>query len=248
MPVHKKPSVVKKKDKLRDESASHSAGEEFSDDQEDEGDYKKGGYHCVRVGERFKGGRYVVQRKLGWGHFSTVWAVEDSTTGTVSAMKVVKSAAHYTEAARDEVLLLSAITKHDPDDVHGCVRLLDSFDHIGPHGRHVCMVFEVLGDNLLSLIRLYNHRGIPLAVVRRLALQMLTALAHLHDVCGIIHTDIKPENVMLKHPIKPKAASRRPGGDEAARDHSGRTGADAASGRIEADAASGRIEADAASD
>lgn len=36
-----------------------------------------GGYHRVRVGEKFKDGRYTVLHKLGWGHFSTVWMVQD---------------------------------------------------------------------------------------------------------------------------------------------------------------------------
>lgn len=33
------------------------------------------------------------------------------------------------------------------------VLLEDSFEHDGPHGRHMCMVFEMLGANLLSLIK-----------------------------------------------------------------------------------------------
>lgn len=47
---------------------------------EDEGteDYRRGGYHAVRIGDTFKGGRYVVQSKLGWGHFSTVWLAWDT--------------------------------------------------------------------------------------------------------------------------------------------------------------------------
>jgi serine/threonine-protein kinase SRPK3 len=32
----------------------------------------------VRVGDTFKSGRYVVQSKLGWGHFSTVWLAWDT--------------------------------------------------------------------------------------------------------------------------------------------------------------------------
>ncbi len=38
--------------------------------------------------------RYLVVRKLGWGHFSTVWLVRDQhqSTPTYWAMKVVKSA------------------------------------------------------------------------------------------------------------------------------------------------------------
>lgn len=35
-------------------------------------------------------------------------------TGRQGAMKVVKSAAHYTEAARDEITLLSQIAEKDP--------------------------------------------------------------------------------------------------------------------------------------
>lgn len=57
-----------------------------------------------------------------------------------------KSADHYTEAARDEIDLLAAIAGRSdaaPQGAAACVRLLDSFDHRGPHGRHVCMVFEV---------------------------------------------------------------------------------------------------------
>jgi serine/threonine-protein kinase SRPK3 len=123
-------------------------------------------------------------------------------------MKVVKSASHYTEAARDEVQLLQCARDRDPEDAFHCCRLLDHFDHSGPHGRHVCMVFEVLGDNLLSLIREYNHRGIPLPVVRHLAKQMLIALDFLHITCGIIHTDLKPENVMMKEPLKKRAHAK----------------------------------------
>lgn len=47
-----------------------------------------GGYHRVRVGEKFKDGRYTVLHKLGWGHFSTVWMVHDEVTGQQAAMKV----------------------------------------------------------------------------------------------------------------------------------------------------------------
>ena len=64
-----------------------------------------------------------------------------------------KSASHYTEAAYDEITLLQQIAEGDPQGEHGCCRLLDSFEHTGPHGEHVCMVFEVLGDNLLALIK-----------------------------------------------------------------------------------------------
>ena len=59
------------------------------------------------------------------------------------------------------------------------------------------MAFEVLGKNLLAMIKKYDYRGIPLPVVRRIAKQLLLGLDYMHRVCGIIHTDLKPENVVF---------------------------------------------------
>lgn len=99
-----------------------------------------------------------------------------------------KSAQHYTEAARDEIKLLTQIRDGDPDNSRHCCRLLDHFEHSGPNGRHVCMVFEVLGDNLLSLIKQYDYKGIPIPIVKRLTRQVLLGLDYLHSKLQIIHT------------------------------------------------------------
>ena len=68
-----------------------------------------GGYHPVSIGDVFNK-RYVVELKLGWGHFSTVWLVSDRTKSAsdphkLVALKVQKSAQHYFEAGVDEVLI-----------------------------------------------------------------------------------------------------------------------------------------------
>ncbi|RDA90307.1 hypothetical protein CP533_0400 [Ophiocordyceps camponoti-saundersi (nom. inval.)] len=169
-------------------------------DEEDSEDYCKGGYHPVQVGEKFKDGKYTVVRKLGWGHFSTVWLSRDNSNSKHVALKVVRSAAHYTETAIDEIKLLSKIVQAKPDHPgrKHVVSLLDSFDHKGPNGTHVCMVFEVLGENLLGLIKRWNHRGIPMPLVKQITKQVLLGLDYLHRECGIIHTDLKPENVLIE--------------------------------------------------
>ena len=154
----------------------------------------------MNVGETFKDGRYVVTRKLGWGHFSTVWLSRDTETGKHVALKVVRSAAHYTETAVDEIKLLNKIVAANPNHPgrKHVVSLLDSFEHKGPNGIHVCMVFEVLGENLLGLIKRWNHRGIPMPLVKQITKQVLLGLDYLHRECGIIHTDLKPENVLIE--------------------------------------------------
>jgi serine/threonine-protein kinase SRPK3 len=158
-----------------------------------------GGYHPVNIGDLFDE-KYCVIRKLGWGHYSTVWLCWDAKNARYVAMKIVKSDKNYTETAEDEILLLKRVTHADKSIESGSkyiVQLLDHFRHKGPNGEHVCMVFEVLGENLLTLIRRFNYKGIPLNIVKDIARQVLLGLDCLHRVCGIIHTDLKPENVLV---------------------------------------------------
>lgn len=44
---------------------------------EDLARYHVGGYHPVRLHDRFKDGRYEVSNKLGFGEDSTVWLARD---------------------------------------------------------------------------------------------------------------------------------------------------------------------------
>ncbi|XP_061912830.1 SRSF protein kinase 1b [Entelurus aequoreus] len=168
------------------------------DEQEDPGDYCKGGYHHVKIGDLFNG-RYHVIRKLGWGHFSTVWLAWDIQEKRFVAMKVVKSAEHYTETALDEIKLLKSVRNTDPSDPsrERVVQLLDDFKISGMNGTHVCMVFEVLGYHLLKWIIKSNYQGLPLPCVKSIIRQVLQGLDYLHTKCKIIHTDIKPENILL---------------------------------------------------
>ena len=141
------------------------------------------------------------------------------------ALKVQKSAEHYTEAAMDEVELLDCIAAErkkseavletqgtlsmDSDNVtaldtvdhsrHVAI-LHDSFFHTGPNGRHMCMIFSMLGCNLLSVIKAYNYRGIPIPAVKKMIKGITKGLDFLHRKCEIIHTDLKPENVLLQFP------------------------------------------------
>ncbi|XP_053104572.1 SRSF protein kinase 1 isoform X2 [Hemicordylus capensis] len=168
------------------------------DEQEDPNDYCKGGYHLVKIGDLFNG-RYHVIRKLGWGHFSTVWLSWDIQGKRFVAMKVVKSAEHYTETALDEIKLLRSVRNTDPDDPsrERVVQLLDDFKISGVNGSHICMVFEVLGHHLLKWIIKSNYQGLPLLCVKRIIQQVLQGLDYVHTKCRIIHTDIKPENILL---------------------------------------------------
>ncbi|KAM3362864.1 SRSF protein kinase 1 isoform X1 [Capsicum galapagoense] len=175
-------------------SSSSSASEE-----EDEGfdSYRKGGYHAVRVGDSFSGGRYIAQRKLGWGEFSTVWLAYDTRSSGFVALKIQKSAPQFSQAALHEIEVLSAIANGDRSNSKYVVRLIDHFKHTGPNGQHLCMVLEFLGDSLLRLIKHNRYKGLELNKVREICKCVLTGLDYLHRGLGIIHTDLKLENILL---------------------------------------------------
>ncbi|XP_042150827.1 SRSF protein kinase 2 isoform X2 [Oncorhynchus tshawytscha] len=172
-----------------------------SDDEEQENpsDYCIGGYYPVEIGEIFID-RYQVVKKLGWGHFSTVWLGWDMEKRRFVALKLVKSAPTFTETALDEIKLLKCVRDSDPSDPKRdtVVQLIDDFKVSGVNGEHVCMVLEVLGHQLLKWIIKSNYTGLPLPCVKSILRQVLQGLDYLHTKCKIIHTDIKPENILLR--------------------------------------------------
>ena len=160
-------------------------------------------------------------QKLGYGHFSTAWLALDTKYGNYVAIKIQKAAQQYIDAAYDEVEILQELGKHNFDkewieslkeyykddkeklaDIETTenskvVQLLNSFIYHGQNGRHFCMVFEIVGVTLLELIKRYNYKGIPLPYIRIITKQILIGLDFLHRMCHIIHTDLKPENVLV---------------------------------------------------
>ncbi|KAK4015092.1 hypothetical protein OUZ56_030082 [Daphnia magna] len=105
------------------------------------------------------------------------------------ALKVVKSAPNYTETALDEIKLLRCVRDSDETDPkrERTVQLLDNFKISSINGRHVCIVFEVLGHNLLKLIIRSQYQGILLPNVKTIIRQVLDGLDYLHNKCRIEH-------------------------------------------------------------
>ena len=142
-----------------------------------------------------------MKSKLGWGSFSTVWRCVDQEEGCSEvAVKVVQSEEIVTAMAKDEVTLLRKVKERGMKEGYRgsqlIVQLLRNFEQLGPNGKHQCLVLEALGPNLLSCIQ-QQRTGLSLNKVKEVMSQVMKGLDFLHSSAGIIHTDVKPENILL---------------------------------------------------
>ncbi|KAG2420870.1 hypothetical protein HFD88_000484 [Aspergillus terreus] len=74
--------------------------------------------------------------------------------------------------------------------------LYDSFELKGRAGKHRCLVLQPMHMTLLEMMRL-NPRPFGLPLLKLTLQRLLLALDFLHTEAGIIHTDLKTDNLML---------------------------------------------------
>ncbi|GBG63154.1 hypothetical protein CBR_g36923 [Chara braunii] len=150
--------------------------------------------------------RYKILSKMGEGTFGRVLECWDREKQEFVAVKVIRNVPKYRDAAMIEIDVLHTLAKHDKTGSRGCVQLKHWFDY----RNHVCMVFERLGPSLYDFLRKNNYRPFAIDLVRDFGVQLLEAVAFMHDL-SLIHTDLKPENILLvsseyaKYP-EPKAS------------------------------------------
>ncbi|KUJ07409.1 kinase-like protein [Mollisia scopiformis] len=158
--------------------------------------YHPGGFHPVHLQDIFNN-RYRVIRKLGYGSFSTAWLAIDLRSSRYVALKI--ATANSQEA------------------------FLDSFDHHGPNGTHLCLVFEVMGPTPNSVMRLSPEcqigepweRRLPKQWAKRILQDILLGL-HFLDANGIVHGDLHLGNILFTITLSdiesdlPKTLQQRP--------------------------------------
>uniref|UniRef100_A0A3B3VHF9 Protein kinase domain-containing protein n=1 Tax=Poecilia latipinna TaxID=48699 RepID=A0A3B3VHF9_9TELE len=142
---------------------------------------------------------YLVEYKLGEGSFGKVIRCRNLHTDELRAIKVLK---RNTNAGKAELKALKAIRQLDADKTN-LIKFYEGFNYKG----HKCLVFEFLSKSLYDFF--VDRKLLPLHVseIRVIAQQLLVALDALKSI-GIVHCDIKSDNVMLVnhelHPFKVK--------------------------------------------
>lgn len=151
--------------------------------------------YIIRIGEIWDN-RYEVLKVLGRGSFGQVVEAYDAVHKENVAIKIIKNKRAFYQQALLEIRILQYLNANDKKDQNHIVRMKRHFEW----RNHLCISYELLSMNLYELLRNQNFAGVSLNLVRKFAVQILTALRFLNrsDI-SIVHCDLKPENIVLKN-------------------------------------------------
>ncbi|KAI9758255.1 MAG: hypothetical protein M4579_003114 [Chaenotheca gracillima] len=114
-----------------------------------------------------------------------------------------------TIAAETELEICGRLAEASPSNPQSehVVVLQDSFIHVGPNGRHTCLVYEPMGGTVASTAaklpsnqRINRSKGertrYPTWMAKRILTDVLGALIFLHQN-GVVHGDVHPGNLLF---------------------------------------------------
>uniref|UniRef100_A0A8C5N9D2 non-specific serine/threonine protein kinase n=1 Tax=Gouania willdenowi TaxID=441366 RepID=A0A8C5N9D2_GOUWI len=139
---------------------------------------------------------YEVLEFLGRGTFGQVAKCWKRGTNEIVAIKILKNHPSYARQGQIEVGILNRLSAENADE-YNFVRSYECFQHKG----HTCLVFEMLEQNLYDFLKHSKFSPLPLRHIRPILQQVATALMKLKSL-GLIHADLKPENIMLVDPLR----------------------------------------------
>ncbi|XP_051736149.1 homeodomain-interacting protein kinase 1 isoform X2 [Ctenopharyngodon idella] len=174
------------------QSIAHSTSTTKSSNSHSEGDYQLVQHEILCSVSN----SYEVLEFLGRGTFGQVAKCWKRGTNEIVAIKILKNHPSYARQGQIEVSILSRLSTENADEFN-FVRSYECFQH----KNHTCLVFEMLEQNLYDFLKHSKFSPLLLKCIRPVLQQVSTALMKLKSL-GLIHADLKPENIMLVDPIR----------------------------------------------
>lgn len=137
--------------------------------------------------------RWKLLGLLGEGAFSKVVEAWDRRYSKRVAIKITKS--NHTNSANAECSILADITKKDENDEHHLNRYISWFTSSA--GEHMCIVMPNYHRSLLQHIE--RHGVLSTNQNLQIIEQIADGVNYLHTTVGLIHTDLKPDNIVFEH-------------------------------------------------
>lgn len=134
--------------------------------------------------------KYEVLNEIGHGGMATVYRARDSSLDRLVALKVLHPHLQRTSEARARFTREAksvAMLRHP--------HILEIYDYSGEASEETYIAAELLtGPTVKDFV--LEHKETPPEIAACIALQLANALGEAHEK-GIIHRDVKPENVLI---------------------------------------------------
>jgi serine/threonine protein kinase len=141
--------------------------------------------------------QYMLLYKIGWGSFSSVWLTYDILEDKFYALKI-QTPDDYDEGIKELKIydMISKICKNNKE-VDTLMTLKHNFIFEKNDDKYVCMLMDLMAGSLYDVIKTEKYtNGLPKESVNSVEQQLYNAINILHNF-DIIHTDIKPENILV---------------------------------------------------
>ena len=136
--------------------------------------------------------RYEQEEVIGKGAFGSVLKCLDHKTGECVAIKMLRDKPKVHSQIMFELDLLMQLQDREAPNGHNIIRYVENFTFRG----FFCIVMELLYLDLYTVLKMQRFVGFKMPVVQTVAKETAEALHFMHSH-GIIHCDIKPENIIF---------------------------------------------------
>ncbi|KAK3331707.1 kinase-like domain-containing protein [Cercophora scortea] len=177
-------------------SGYNSIDRDQSVEEETMPEYNPNHFYPVSLGEIFDG-RFQTVAKLGYGSSSTIWLARDLEDHRYVALKIyIHNSARHRELPF--YVRLGEVLPSNHIGAANIRHLQDSFEIIGPHGKHRALVLQVSQMSLRDMDTVFmKGRGFDEGFVKSAIKELLQAVDFLHTEVQAVHTDIHPGNLLL---------------------------------------------------